>query len=336
MQLSESAKSKGILITLIATALVALASLVLVFVLTSKVNRLNASLAEARGLSDTQGRQLTAVAGDLAAIKGAPGAIEQLGEQSKRDLATLKAVLRNFSERIGKLETAQGGDTAALAALQSDAKKLADRLAAEEAAAADIRREADSNVERIKKVWDRLGNVSAQTAALSVATEANTQHVLSMGADIADLQNPAAKSRKHVNPYMVKQGRDLVADPAKVEAAITAIVLHYQRLAVRPSYGKYEGECFSDKEYQDFLSTKAVLAIVTEFKASDAYPDLCDALNDMTPPFREALLTRLSKICRKTWTELGKVSSDGTTEPGQKAELMIADMIAKALREGVK
>jgi len=335
MQLSEKAKVRCLVSTLAVTALVAVASLVMVFLLSSKVTELSAALSRTSGTADTQGRQLTALAADLAAIKGTPGAIEQLGEQSKRDVSSLKSVLRNFSERIVKLETGSTADTAALAALQADAKKLADRLGAAETASAEAKRVADSNVDRIKKVWDRLGDVSSQVAVVSGASEFNTQRLISAQGDIAVLQNPP-KGRKHVNPFMRQEGRDLVADPGKVEAAIAAYIQRYQHLAVRPSYGKYEGECFSDKEYQDFLSTKSALAIVTEFKAGSDYVDLCAALSDMTPPFREALLTRMSKLCRKTWTELGRISSEGTTAPGQKAELMIADMIAKALREGVK
>jgi hypothetical protein len=65
----------------------------------------------------------------------------------------------------------------------------------------------------------------------------------------------------------------------------------------------------------------------------NAFIDLIISIKGMTPTDRQALLERCSKIAKPTWGDLGTISSEGQTDAGTEAELLISKAIVTKINE---
>jgi hypothetical protein len=106
-----------------------------------------------------------------------------------------------------------------------------------------------------------------------------------------------------------------------------------QRKNVRESYGELAGQCFTDADLEQFVDAQRPSQIAEEYRADKSFLAIVIALQKLTPEERQAILTAAKKPLRPTWGELGRVSREGQTEAGRKAEILIAEAIVSQAQE---
>lgn len=116
-------------------------------------------------------------------------------------------------------------------------------------------------------------------------------------------------------------------DPLK----LSDIIKDQQRQNVKTSYNEYN--CFTDENLDSFKKSKKQDQIVADLMNDNAFIDLIISIKGMTPTDRQALLERCSKIAKPTWGNLNNISSEGQTDAGNEAELLISKAIVTKINE---
>jgi len=96
---------------------------------------------------------------------------------------------------------------------------------------------------------------------------------------------------------------------------------------VKPSYGELDSQCFTDKDLSTMIQERIPDLIAAQLKMDPGFRGAIDRLRAMSPDERKLYLLRSRQPLHKTWGELGRVTSEGQTDAGQKAELLIANSI---------
>jgi hypothetical protein len=113
--------------------------------------------------------------------------------------------------------------------------------------------------------------------------------------------------------------------------ALIKLIRERQAQEVGLSTGEWDYECFTDGKLEEFVRRdvpgQATKRLMTE-------EDFCRILTDvrgMSASERSLLLQCARRCYRPTWAELGRVSKDGQTTAGQRAERLLAEAIADFL-----
>jgi hypothetical protein len=123
-------------------------------------------------------------------------------------------------------------------------------------------------------------------------------------------------------------------DPSTVKPeTLREIIAEQQRRNVRESYGIWAHECFTDDDLDQFVRSAQPARIARSLKGSKRFMAVVSALKKMPSAQRHKLLNSCRKPLRKTWAQLGRISPEGQTEAGQKAERLIADAIVDFVGE---
>ena len=112
------------------------------------------------------------------------------------------------------------------------------------------------------------------------------------------------------------------------------IIKSKQSQKVKDSYNDYN--CFTNDDLQNFIKNRIPDQAVNELMEDNSFIDLIIAIKDMDPVERQKLLKTSSNIAKPTWVTLGSKSSDGQTESGHEAELLIAKAIVSKINEMIK
>lgn len=109
------------------------------------------------------------------------------------------------------------------------------------------------------------------------------------------------------------------------------IIRNQQKSNIKVSHS--ENNCFTYEDLETFKNQKKHNQIVASLMDDNSFIDLIISIKHLTPTDRQALLDRCAKISRPTWGDLGKISSDGQTDAGNEAELLIAEAIVNKVKE---
>lgn len=109
-----------------------------------------------------------------------------------------------------------------------------------------------------------------------------------------------------------------------------------QKQYVRESSGEEKSQCFTKDDSIKFVENKTIYRIITELKNNNKYIQTVIAIKRMDPARRQDLLESCSKISKRTWEEIGYITSEGQTVAGKNAELMIAGAIVDNVKELIK
>ena len=118
-------------------------------------------------------------------------------------------------------------------------------------------------------------------------------------------------------------------DPKK----LLEIIRQQQLNNVKESYGEWAYQCFTDDDLNRFVEKKIPSEIANQLKQNNQFLEVILAIKKLQPSKSQKLLDKCLKISRPTWAELGKISREGQTEAGQKAEKMIAKSIVDLVKE---
>ncbi|MEW6211318.1 MAG: hypothetical protein AB1631_23335 [Acidobacteriota bacterium] len=117
-------------------------------------------------------------------------------------------------------------------------------------------------------------------------------------------------------------------DPSEIKPeTLREIIQAEQRRNVRESYGELAHECFTDIDLKEFLSEGRAAKIAARLKTSKRFLASVDTVKAMPEIERKRFLNSLRAPLRRTWAEMGRISSEGQTIAGQRAELAIANAI---------
>jgi hypothetical protein len=104
-----------------------------------------------------------------------------------------------------------------------------------------------------------------------------------------------------------------------------------QKDNVRESYGIEEGKCFTDEDYDKFSENETAKKIVDELKGNRKFIAAVVALKALPKEERDQFIETCRKTYRQTWQEIGRITREGQTEAGQKADKDIAKAVVDTI-----
>jgi hypothetical protein len=110
---------------------------------------------------------------------------------------------------------------------------------------------------------------------------------------------------------------------------IVEIIQRAQKANVRPSFGEYAYQSFTDQDYRSFTEEGQAWKIAARLVRDRAFMEAVLALQQMPEEDAQSLLKSDRKPLHATWSQLGRISAAGQTEAGQRAELDIANAIVE-------
>ena len=127
-------------------------------------------------------------------------------------------------------------------------------------------------------------------------------------------------------------GKDPVGDPSTINPlTLQTVIKEKQEKRVKKSQNV--NICFNEEDFKKFVNGKIPEIVVNELMLDNSFIDLVISIKKMNPTERQQLLDSSSTIAKQTWTEMDKISPEGQTEVGQKAELLIANAIVLKVKE---
>lgn len=117
---------------------------------------------------------------------------------------------------------------------------------------------------------------------------------------------------------------------------IVKLLKNAQRQNVRESFGKWDGQCFTDRDYDAFRRSERPQLIARNLTGNRKFICAVIALKAMPDPGRVRFIEDCRRPLRPTWAQLGRISREGQTVAGQQAELEIADAVADTVLELLK
>lgn len=129
-------------------------------------------------------------------------------------------------------------------------------------------------------------------------------------------------------------GPAIVAAPVVRPGDINAIpraIREAQRKYVRESWGEQEAQCFTDADYAEFQRQGFPKKIAAEVLGKPDVQAAVLTLRMMPDTERRRLANSWRKPARPTWAQLRRVSREGQTDAGQRAEKDIANAIVDAV-----
>jgi len=114
---------------------------------------------------------------------------------------------------------------------------------------------------------------------------------------------------------------------------IEALIKKAQKQYVRESYGEWAHQCFTDLDYQAFIRNQRPQRIARGLKGNRKFMEAVMALKSLPDEEQAPFIEDLRRPLRPTWRQLGRISREGQTEAGQRAELDIANAVADVVWE---
>ena len=123
-----------------------------------------------------------------------------------------------------------------------------------------------------------------------------------------------------------------------VQRALRNLLTELHARHVRPSFGSYEGECYTDQMLQQMISTKEHRAIAQEQKNTPALREIISGLHTLSAEQQRLVLRPVRSFAsHKTWADLGgDPTPDGQTVAGVRAEILISQALTELLEQLLK
>jgi len=143
----------------------------------------------------------------------------------------------------------------------------------------------------------------------------------------SQINQPSPTTQRHESKTLPRR------EPKNKPEKLISIIQEQQRKNVKESWGELAHQCFTDDDLARFVQNRRIEQITESLKRNPEFLDVVLAIRQMEPSERKKLLISADKPLRPTWAELGRISREGQTEAGQKAEKMIATAIVKLVKE---
>ena len=142
---------------------------------------------------------------------------------------------------------------------------------------------------------------------------------------------------QHLESSGVDSNSETSKEPSKVNAGkLVNIIQDQQRSSVKESCGVEAYQCFTDSNLNDFIKTNVPTQITEKLKANNEFIEVVLSVQAMRPNDQQKLLSSCQQPLRKTWAQLGRISCEGQTDAGQRAEVLIASAIVDLIKELIK
>lgn len=122
----------------------------------------------------------------------------------------------------------------------------------------------------------------------------------------------------------------------KEPTTLEEVIRQAQEDHVRESSGEFEGQCFTDADLAKFAAADVPGTITRQLRQSRAFLKIVLALQARPPEEQQRTMERCRQIYQPTWSELGRISSDGQTMAGQTAQKRISESITTLTNELLK
>jgi hypothetical protein len=127
------------------------------------------------------------------------------------------------------------------------------------------------------------------------------------------------------------ESSDQAANTSRPEGLLI-IIKAQQQSHVKESYGEYTGQCFTDNDLRQFIDDKISDQIVEQLRHDNEFLEVVLGIKAMKPSDRQTLLAAAIKTARPTWAQLGKISREGQSDAGYRAEKMIAAAVVNLVQ----
>jgi len=113
---------------------------------------------------------------------------------------------------------------------------------------------------------------------------------------------------------------------------LITVIKYYQDKYVRKSYGTYAYQCFTSDDYTSFCNDRVTEKIRSELQKSKLLDKLVGEIGKLEESERNQLLNKGLTTYQPTWSELGRISEEGQTIAGQRAQKDIAETIVNLVK----
>jgi hypothetical protein len=147
-----------------------------------------------------------------------------------------------------------------------------------------------------------------------------------------DEQVKTLKEYVRINPGIPKPPNNdsvTIRDPGQLANFIKAA-------QDRVKLSNNENDCFTEADLIPYKEKVVQGQVVNELMNNNSFIDLIISIKSMPASARQTLLTTSREIAKPTWAQLGRISSEGQTVAGRKAELYIAEAIVDRIKEEIK
>jgi hypothetical protein len=144
------------------------------------------------------------------------------------------------------------------------------------------------------------------------------------------LQAAPAKDSPIILPPPTDPGatKELVA---KTKESVLRVVRTIQDELVKESIDQHN--CFTNEDYAAFKSDEITKKVVQRLENDDIFRAIARTIAGFDTANRNQINNEARLSFKKTWAQLGKITPQGQTEAGQKAEREIAIAIADLLQK---
>jgi len=149
----------------------------------------------------------------------------------------------------------------------------------------------------------------------------------------AEARSTSAPQIRHAPQQATDNG-----DAATVERALRNLLSELHARHVRPSFGPYEGECYTDQMLQQMIATKEHRAIAQEQKDTPAFQEIITRIRSLRPEQQRLVLRATRSFAsHKTWADLGgQPTPDGQTVAGVRAEVLLSQAVTDLIDQLIK
>jgi hypothetical protein len=133
------------------------------------------------------------------------------------------------------------------------------------------------------------------------------------------IQNIQTSSNKNGNEIIEKSSYEQLSE------SIIELIKNQQNANVKISVN--DNNCFTMDDYNRFVNNGVPVQIVTNLNNESSYKRLKKEFRSLKANEQMEIKEKASKTYKLTWTEIGKISKEGQTDVGQKAEKIISDAI---------
>jgi hypothetical protein len=115
--------------------------------------------------------------------------------------------------------------------------------------------------------------------------------------------------------------------------SLIAIVADLQRSYVRESFGELAGQNFSDQDLSRFQNDRIPIVITDSLRHDARFLSTVLGLQGADAAVQQRILREANRPLHRSWTEIGRISREGQTEAGNRAERLIAAAVVALAQE---
>jgi hypothetical protein len=178
-------------------------------------------------------------------------------------------------------------------------------------------------------VWGTVWHTERRIAALEQYSEILKQKNAQGAAESA----PPAPASSFATLEQLRQDSSVTELGDARPEKLADIIREQQKAHIKTSTGETAWQAFTDDDLKKFIDDRVAEQVAEDLKHDDLFISVVVTVKQMPPAQRQALLRSCDKLFHPTWAQLGRIGPEGTTEAGQRAEILIANAVVSMVKD---